>query len=98
MTHEKLVRTRKGGWCDSEFAHPGEIRRGDVVIVQTHYPRSEAVRDFGVRPFTRTRRCAWCVSRDMLTPYTRERTDPALVRQWHELTGTPEPHVSGSDA
>lgn len=57
----QFVRTRTPGWCDSEFAHPGAIRVGDIVQVTTYFPRGEHVRDFGVKPFTRTRACQWCV-------------------------------------
>lgn len=60
MPREQFVRTRTPGWCDSEFAHPGAIQRGDIVTVTTYYPRGEHVRDFGVAPFTRTRKCEWC--------------------------------------
>lgn len=55
------MRTRTPGWCDSEFAHPGEIHVGDIVQITTYFPRGEHVRDFGVKPFTRTRACQWCV-------------------------------------
>lgn len=95
MPAERLVRTRKPGWCDADFAHPSEIRAGNVVLVTTHYPSSEAVSDFGVAPWTRTRKCSWCVRRDMESEYTRVRTDSALVARWNELTGDPEPDVSG---
>lgn len=64
MSAQRFVRTRTPGWCDSEFAHPGQIRHGDIVRVTTYFPRGEHVRDFGVRPFTRTRSCQWCVLSD----------------------------------
>jgi hypothetical protein len=81
MPSRKLVRTRRSGWCDQEFAHPGEIRPGDLVLVTTYMPTDEHVRDFGVRPFTRTRMCGWCVERDIANGMLR----------------VPEPHVSGSE-
>ncbi|MFE6966860.1 hypothetical protein ACFVAJ_17250 [Agromyces sp. NPDC057679] len=87
----EIVRTRKHGWCDQEFAHPGEINPGDVVLVTTYMPTDEAVRDFGVPPWTRTRTCAWCVRRDMEDRHERERMKPALVVRWRELTGAAEP-------
>lgn len=61
MSARRFVRTRTPGWCDSDFAHPGRIGYGDIVGVHTVYPRDEYARDFGVKPFTRWRRCQWCV-------------------------------------
>ena len=66
MPSRKLVHTRKSGWCNQEFAHPGEIQPGDRVLVTTYFPGDEHVRDFGVLPFTRTRMCSWRVERDVL--------------------------------
>lgn len=64
MSATRHVRTRRGGVCDREFAHPSTIRPGDIVAVTTYYPGDEFTRDFGVPPFTRTRACQWCVIQD----------------------------------
>ena len=75
MASQKLVTTRTPGWCDSEFAHPGVISAGDRILVTTHMPRSEAVNSFGVKPFTRTRRCKWCLADDPHLKLTVERLE-----------------------
>lgn len=80
MPSVKIVRTRKAGWCDDEFAHYGRIDVGDRVEITTYFPSDEHVRDFGVRAFARYRRCSWCLSRDEaraaeLAEYAA-RTDP----------------------
>lgn len=64
MPSSKVVHARKPGWCDGDFAHPGEIRVGDATKITTFFPGDEHVRDFGVRAFTRSRRCQWCVLRE----------------------------------
>lgn len=64
MPSRKIVRTRKAGWCDSEFAHPGRISVGDRIEVTTYFPRDEQVRDFGALELKKYRRCSWCVKRD----------------------------------
>lgn len=64
MSTSKIVRTRKSGWCDSEFAHPGRILPHDRVLVITYFPRDEEVRDFGAPPFARVRVCSWCLARE----------------------------------
>lgn len=63
MPSRKIVRARKAGRCSSDFAHPGIIRPGDRVMVITYFPSDELVRGFGVAPFTRSRRCTWCIAR-----------------------------------
>ena len=63
---ERFVRTRTAGYCDAEFAHDGRIAPGDIVAVETHYPRGEAVSAFNVPPLTRTRRCEWCVLQEQM--------------------------------
>lgn len=82
----EIVRTRTAGWCSQEYAHPGAIEPGDVVLVTTYMPSDEMVRHFGVAPFTRTRMCAWCVCRDMESDHQRQRMNPELVKRWRELT------------
>lgn len=64
MPSRKIVRARKAGSCSNDFAHPSAIRPGDRVMVITYFPSDELVRGFGVEPFTRARRCTWCVERD----------------------------------
>lgn len=64
MPSRTIVRTRKSGYCSEEFAHYGVIKPGDRVEVTTHLPGDEAVTTFGLAPFTRTRRCQWCLERD----------------------------------
>jgi len=91
---EKLVRTRTPGYCDQEFAHDGRIEAGDVVLVTTYMPSSEAVRAFGAPPFARVRTCSWCLRRQMQSRHTRERTAEPIVAKWFALTGDPEPHDS----
>tara|TARA_R110002051_G_scaffold314950_5_gene392671 strand:- start:4794 stop:5180 length:387 start_codon:yes stop_codon:yes gene_type:complete len=88
---EKLVRTRTAGYCDQQFAHDGRIEPGDIALVTTHMPSSEAVRDFGVQPFSRSRTCSWCLRRQMASRHSRERTHQRTVKRWFELTGEPEP-------
>jgi len=80
MPSRKIVHTRKAGWCDHEFAHPGRIEYGDRIEVTTYFPSDEEVREFGVQEFRRTRRCSWCLTRDEaraaeLADYAT-RTDP----------------------
>lgn len=63
MPSRKIVRTRKAGWCDSEFAHPGSINVGDRILVTIYFPRDEQVRDFGALSLKRYRQCSWCLER-----------------------------------
>lgn len=63
MSVRRFVRTRTPGSCSREFAHPSQIDSGDIVRITTYYPRDEATRDFGVKPFSRSRECQWCVLR-----------------------------------
>lgn len=63
MPSRRIVRARKGGRCSSDFAHASTIRPGDRVMVITYFPSDEIVRGFGMPPFTRARRCTWCVER-----------------------------------
>ena len=72
MPSSRLVRSRVSGWCAWDFAHPGAIQPGDLVLVTTYFPRDEHVRDFGVQPFTRIRICAWCVQREITSGRLRD--------------------------
>jgi len=91
---EKLVRTRKSGYCDHQFAHDGRIEVGDVVLVTTNMPSSEVVRAFGATPFSRYRTCSWCLRRKMSSRHERDRTDQQIVAKWFALNGEPLPNDS----
>lgn len=64
MPSSKIVRTRKAGWCSAEFVHPSRIEVGDRVSVTTYFASDEECRHFGVVPFSRFRRCSWCVTQE----------------------------------
>lgn len=86
MPRQTLVKTRKGGYCDLEFAHDGRIEVGDVILVETVYPRSELTH-MGVAPWTRFRTCKWCLERKFSERYHRDRMTDAFKARWYELTG-----------
>lgn len=78
MPSSKFVRTRMSGTCGAEFFHPNQISPGDLVRVETHFPSDELVAWLGFPPFTRTRRCQWCVLRD--AAQTAQRNEYGLLQ------------------
>lgn len=60
-SHE-IVTARAAGVCSAwdTWAHDSTIVPGDTVLTTTYFPADEAVRWFGVAPFTRTRKCVHC--------------------------------------
>lgn len=62
MSSSKIVRTRKSGWCSSEFAHPAKINVGDRVLVVTTFPQEWPNCDYDRPRFARYRVCSWCLA------------------------------------
>lgn len=62
MPKREIVVSRTHGTCSewNAWAHDGTIKPGDQVLISTYFPTDEAVRWFGVAPFTRIRRCVHC--------------------------------------
>lgn len=81
MPRREIVIARASGVCSAwdTWAHDSTIRPGDRVLISTFFPTDEAVRWFGVAPFTRARRCVHC-TRNWETEFPEQATLARIPR------------------
>lgn len=68
MPAHRITKTRSEGTCAVDKTH--RIEAGDRVITSVYFPSDELVRDFGVKPMIRFRRCVSCTG-EKLRDYAR---------------------------